>query len=181
MIPAVDKPTTRSIPPAGSETFKELYRLGEDADAWNLFEAEINDSELTVAEQFTDGLLLLSKGQHLQGINRIWSLQEQTEPEQERQWQQLRQTPEYWYALFPFPFNDLIVDWSQERQLNPLLVTSLIRQESRFEPGIQSPVGATGLMQVMPETGKWVADQLDLKDYSLSNPEDNRQVGNLVF
>ena len=181
LIPSVEKPATRVVPPTGSDAFKELYRLGQDADAWNLFEAEINDEELTIDEQFTDGLLLLSKGQYLQGINRIWSLQERTEPEQKRQWQQLRQTPEYWYALFPFPFNDLIINWSKERQLNPLLVTSLIRQESRFEPGIQSPVGATGLMQVMPETGKWVADQLDLKDYSLSNPEDNVKLGTWYF
>jgi len=40
----------------------------------------------------------------------------------------------YWQARYPFPFHKQIKTWSQERQLNPLLVTALIRQESQFEP-----------------------------------------------
>ena len=178
MEPAVNKPDFRFALPGGSETFKELYRLGQETDALNLFEAEVGaKEELSVAEQFTEALLLVSQGDYLQGIGQIWSLQQRETPEEQRQWQKLRQTPEYWYALFPFPFEETILNWSQERQLNPLLVTSLIRQESRFETGIKSPVGATGLMQVMPETGEWVAQNLDLEDYSLSDPNDNINLG----
>ncbi|MGF1479334.1 MAG: transglycosylase SLT domain-containing protein [Cyanophyceae cyanobacterium] len=177
MAPAVSSPLARTVPPAGSETFQELYRLGEDGDARLLFEAEIGDREVTVPEQFTEALLLSSQGNYLQAINQVWSLQERDSSAEQQQWQELRQTPAYWQTLFPFPFNDTILAWSQERQLNPLLVTSLIRQESRFETAIQSPVGATGLMQVMPATGQWVATNLDLEDYSLSDPEDNINLG----
>ena len=176
--PNLIKPTTRPVPPAGSDSFRELYLLGQDGDARTLFQAETGNREkLTVAEQFTDGLLQLAQGQNLQGINRVWSLKDREDPQDRQQWKLLRQTPEYWHALFPFPFYQTIVNWSGQRQLNPLLVTSLIRQESRFEPEIRSPVGATGLMQVMPGTGEWVAQKIDLKDYSLTNPEDNVNLG----
>jgi soluble lytic murein transglycosylase len=44
-------------------------------------------------------------------------------------------------------------------------------------PGIKSVVGATGLMQVMPETGEEVAKQIQLTNYSLENIEDNVNLG----
>ncbi len=176
--PEVIKPETRSIPPAGSLMFKELYLLGEDRDAIDLFAAETaNKQELNVGEQFTEGLLQQAQGHNLKGINLIWSLKKKDEPQAVKEWEFLRESPEYWQALFPFPFEELIFDWSKKRQLNPLLVTSLIRQESRFEPEIRSPVGATGLMQVMPSTGKWISSKIDIKDYSLTNPNDNVNFG----
>ncbi|MDJ0599186.1 MAG: transglycosylase SLT domain-containing protein [Crocosphaera sp.] len=178
MLPQVNKPNTRPLPPAGSEVFKELYRLGEDNDAITLFQAEIGDRQtLTVNEGFTDALLKLVQGKNLQGINQVWSLQKKDDPEQQKEWEKLRQTDKYWEALFPFPFYNTIIEWSGRRQLNPLLVTSLMRQESRFEPEIKSPVGATGLMQVMPATGEWVANKIDLQDYSLTDPDDSINLG----
>lgn len=177
-LPQVAKPTTRSLPPAGSAMFQELYRLGQDREAITLFQAEMSDrAELDVNESFTDALLKLVQGKNLVGINQVWDLKKKEELESQEQWQKLRETPEYWHALFPFPFYQTIMDWSQKRQLNPLLVTSLIRQESRFEPEIASPVGAKGLMQVMPATGEWVANKIQLKNYSLSNPNDNVNLG----
>jgi soluble lytic murein transglycosylase len=176
--PNIIKPENRPLLPAGSVAFQELFLLGEDEDAINLFTAEIaNKSKLTVAEQFTQGLLEQLQGNNLKGISLIWGLKTKDEAKDFKEWQILRKSPEYWYGLFPFPYENIILKWSQERQLNPLLVTSLIRQESRFEPQIKSPVGATGLMQVMPATGKEIAQKLELKDYSLTNPEDNVQLG----
>ena len=90
-------------------------------------------------------------------------MRERQEPGDREKWQALRQSKYYWQTLFPFPYEELIVDWSNKRQLNPLLVTGLIRQESRFEKDIRSPVGAAGLMQVMPDTGSFVAENLNLE------------------
>jgi soluble lytic murein transglycosylase len=178
MNPTVIKAPYRPLPPAGSEILKELYQLGEDEAAWDLFQAEIaTHKKLTVSEEFTKSLFKLEQGKNLQAINQILNLRDRENPQDSQQWQALRQTPEYWYTLFPFPFESLILNWSQQRQLNPLLVTSLIRQESRFEPEIRSPVGAVGLMQVMPATGKWVADKINLNKYSLTNPNDNVNLG----
>ncbi|WP_204105291.1 MULTISPECIES: transglycosylase SLT domain-containing protein [Spirulina sp. CCY15215] len=176
--PEVVPPQFRPPPPAGSELFQELYQLGQDEDAWTLWQAEFgNRQDPSVAEQFTEGLLLQTTGDYLKGINLIWSLKEREKPEEREEWLALRQTPQYWQALFPFPYNDTIIKWSKEHKINPMLVVSLIRQESRFEPEIRSSAGATGLMQVMPETGKWIAEKIALKDYSLIDPEDNISLG----
>ncbi len=176
--PNVSLPTERPHPAGGSETFRELYRLGEDGDAITLFNAEIGGkNDLTVDEQFTLGLLRLLEGRNLEGMGLVWQLKQKEEPENQEQWQKLRQTSDYWHALFPFPYADPIFRWSKQRKLNPLLVTSLIRQESRFEPEIRSPVGALGLMQVMPATGEWVAAQIGLKNYSLTKVDDNVNLG----
>ncbi|AFZ48778.1 Lytic transglycosylase catalytic [Cyanobacterium stanieri PCC 7202] len=174
----VETPAMRFIPPGGSTMFKELYLLGEDQDAIALFEAQLSDPENpSVTEQFTQGVLRQLDGEYLQSISLIWSLSTRENPEELRQWRILRRSPEYWYALFPMPYKDLIVKWSSERNLNPFLVTALIRQESRFQPLIQSPVGATGLMQVMPETGEWIAPQIGLEEYSLTDIDDNINLG----
>ncbi|MBL1209784.1 transglycosylase SLT domain-containing protein [Geminocystis sp. GBBB08] len=174
----VETPNTRPIPPAGSNMFKELFLLGENQEAIDLFKGEIgNKPELTVSEQFIQGLIQQIQGQNLQGINTIWSLKNREKPEDYLEWQILRNSSEYWYGLFPFHYEDLIVKWSQERKLNPFLVVSLIRQESRFEKEIKSPVGATGLMQIMPDTGKWIAPQINVTKYSLIDPNDNIKMG----
>jgi soluble lytic murein transglycosylase len=179
MLPPISRTTTRSLLPVGSPIVRELYQLGLDKEAWAQFQAEIGTHRetLSVAEQFIYGLMKLDRGEYLRGINQIWQLKEQTDPQARQEWQSLRQMPEYWQALFPFPFEETIFKWSQQRELNPLLVTALIRQESRFETEISSVAGAVGLMQVMPGTGQWVAEQIKLQQYSLTNPEDNVNLG----
>lgn len=180
--PKVVMPTVRPVPPAGSMMFAELYRLGQDRDAIALFAAETAGQEtLNVNQQFTEALLKLNQGKNLVAINQILNLRESTDPLDQQQWKTLRQTPEYWQALFPFPYEALIVNWSEKRQLNPLLVVSLIRQESRFEREIRSPVGATGLMQVMPATADWIAPQIKLSKFSLTDPNDNINLGTWYF
>ncbi len=176
--PTVVRPQVRPVPPAGSTTLKELYQLGQNRDAWSLWQTEFkNLQEPTVLEQFTDGLMRLGVGDNLVGINRVWNLNLREKPEERSQWKAMRGDPAYWHALFPFPFQEPIVSWSQQRQLNPLLVTGLIRQESRFEPKIRSVAGATGLMQVMPGTGSWIAQKIQLKQYNLEDPNDNVKLG----
>ena len=52
-----------------------------------------------------------------------------------------------------------------------------MRKESSFNPEIKSVVGAVGLMQIVPPTAAWVAENIELSDYSLSDPEDNIKIG----
>jgi soluble lytic murein transglycosylase len=178
MLPEVVKASQITLPPAGSKIFQELYQLGLTETAWIQFQSEIaNKSELTVNEDFTLALMELSQGKHLRGINRIWYLQDRDNPEDKQQWEALRKTPQYWQGLFPFPYEDKILKWSQQRQLNPLLVTALIRQESRFEPEIRSSADAVGLMQLIPDTARSAAKQVKLPNYALTNPDDNINLG----
>jgi soluble lytic murein transglycosylase-like protein len=60
--------------------------------------------------------------------------------------------------------------------LEPLL-KAVTWQESRGKPGAVSPKGATGLMQIMPATGKEIAQELGYKEYDLKDPETNKIFG----
>ncbi|MDB9349751.1 transglycosylase SLT domain-containing protein [Nodularia spumigena] len=170
----------RPVPPAGSDTFKELYLLGEDNDAWLQWETEfLTKLQPTVAEQFTEGLMQLVRGKNLSAISLISRLEDRETPEEQAEYQALSKQVKYWQARYPFPYRQEIKKWSAERQLNPLLVTGLIRQESMFESKIKSVAGATGLMQVMPATGEWIAPQiqLDSKTINLEDPDENINLG----
>lgn len=171
-------PPQRVLPPAGSAAFKELYQLGQDRDAGTLWQVEFpNQTQPTVAEQFTDGLMHLARGENLVGIDKISTLEDRETPAEKVDYQALSQQLTYWQARYPFPFLQEIETWSQQRQLNPLLVTALIRQESRFEPKIRSVAGAVGLMQVMPGTAQYIAEKINLPQYNLENPQQNIQMG----
>jgi soluble lytic murein transglycosylase len=178
LSPNVVRPPQRPEPTAGSPALKELYQLGQDRDAWTLWQIEFtNRVEPTIAQQFTDGLMRVGVGDNLDGLWMVGSLRQREQPDDRTEYLALRQQPAYWQALYPFPYLETIVKWSQERKINSVLVTALIRQESRFMPQIKSVVGATGLMQVMPETGSWVAEKIGLKKYSLDNVDDNVKLG----
>jgi soluble lytic murein transglycosylase len=66
-----------------------------------------------------------------------------------------------------------------ERAPEPALVLGITRQESGFDPRIRSPVGARGMMQLMPTTAQHVARQLGV-GYSpgqLDEPDYNMRLG----
>jgi len=178
MNPKVVAPQERSNLLVGSKMLNELHLLGQDQDALTVWQAEFqNRWQPTVNEQFTDGVLRVAAGDRLRGISKLETLENRELPEEQTQFQALRQQTEFWQTLYPFPFIAEVKQWSTQRHLNPLLVIALIRQESRFEPTIRSGVGATGLMQLMPSTAAWIAPQIKLSKYQLKNPSDNIQLG----
>ena len=82
--------------------------------------------------------------------------------------------------LFPIPFQGIIMKHSQEYEVDPYLIASIIKVESNYDPYAQSSKDARGLMQVLPSTGKWAAEELDLKKFyteELYVPEINIQIG----
>ena len=69
---------------------------------------------------------------------------------------------------FLSPHRDVMRDYVRETGLDEAWVYGLIRQESRFVQQARSGVGASGLMQLMPGTARWVAKRLGIKSFSQS-------------
>ena len=89
----------------------------------------------------------------------------------------------YWSDLvlrFPLPHRDSIFHYADQRDLDPALIYGVIRQESAFMEDARSPVGALGLMQLMPNTGKQTARALKIRyrgNASLLKSDQNIRLG----
>lgn len=75
--------------------------------------------------------------------------------------------------FYPMKYEDHIVKYSQRYNVDPLLVAAVVKAESNFNEKAISPRGAYGLMQIMPETGLWIANNMQLKDYKEEKLYDN--------
>ena len=177
--PAISIPSARQALPAGSAKLQELYILGLDRDARSQWQTEIkNKRNLEPSEVFTDGVLRVAVQDNLIGIKTLESLDWlDVSPAQKAEIVKIKQHPAYMQSLYPFHYWDIIANWSRERKLSPALVIALMRQESRFEAQIRSSAGAIGLMQIMPDTGSWIASKKGLTNYNLDNPVDNISFG----
>ncbi|WP_291988681.1 lytic transglycosylase domain-containing protein [Candidatus Accumulibacter sp. ACC007] len=77
-----------------------------------------------------------------------------------------RTRSEHDYSLrYLAPFGDQVRPAARNQALDDAWVYGLMRQESRFVTNARSGAGASGLMQLMPATAKWVAGKIGLKDY----------------
>jgi soluble lytic murein transglycosylase len=72
-----------------------------------------------------------------------------------------------WLWRYPVYYADLVVAEAQANKIDPLLYWALIRQESYFNPWATSSADARGLAQVMPATGREIAQRLNVKNFSL--------------
>jgi soluble lytic murein transglycosylase len=177
--PAISLPSARQTLPAGSAKLQELYVLGLDRDARSQWVTELHGKRnLEPKEIFTDGVLRVANQDNLIGIKILESLDwiDVSNP-QKAEIAQLKQHPAYMQSLYPFHYWNLISNWASDRRLSPALVIGLMRQESRFEAQIRSRSGAIGLMQIMPDTGSWIASKKGVNSYNLDRPEDNISFG----
>ncbi len=78
---------------------------------------------------------------------------------------------------YPLLYPELIEHYSAEYGLDPAFIASIIWCESTFNSDAVSSAGARGLMQIMPDTGKWLAGKFDEEDNfdpeQLFDPETN--------
>jgi soluble lytic murein transglycosylase-like protein len=82
-------------------------------------------------------------------------------------------------AYYPMDYQETIVAAARANGLPPSLVAGIIRQESAFDPRATSPVGASGLMQLMPPTAREMASRLDVRypEDGLYDPEFSIELG----
>ena len=85
-----------------------------------------------------------------------------------------------WRLVYPVGEAELVMTQSEERNVDPALVAAVIRHESSFEAHATSPVGARGLMQVMPFVGRALARSEKITPWDpamLYDPEINVRLG----
>ena len=68
--------------------------------------------------------------------------------------------PYFSHVRYGLYFRDLILPAAGENGLDPLLLFSVVRQESLFEGFVSSTAGARGLMQIIPATGAAISSQM---------------------
>lgn len=86
----------------------------------------------------------------------------------------------FWRHVYPFPYQEIIKQEAARNNLDPNLIAAIIKTESNFSTGAESRVGARGIMQIMPETGSWAAEKMDLDGFhpdDLYDAETNIRIG----
>ena len=83
------------------------------------------------------------------------------------------------YRAYPYKYQDAIRSNAALYGQDPLFIAAIIRTESSWRPDVESSVGAAGLMQIMPDTGAWIADKngWEFKDSDLKDGPANIRLG----
>jgi len=90
---------------------------------------------------------------------------------------------EYWDDIdlrFPLVYTDLIVENAARHNIEPAWAMAVARQESAFMPDVRSSAGALGIMQIMPRTGRSIAQAAGVKiqqDSDILKPENHARLG----
>jgi soluble lytic murein transglycosylase len=87
---------------------------------------------------------------------------------------------EFQEMFYPLGWKEALTTAADRASVDPYLVAAVVREESSFHPGARSRVGARGLMQLMPDTGRAVAQsrQIPFPDAEvLDQPVVNLELG----
>lgn len=80
---------------------------------------------------------------------------------------------------FPYDYDEIIDQYAKEYHVEKSLIAAVIYQESRYRPTAVSSAGATGLMQIMPDTATWLSSKMKVsyKKSDLKEPDYNIRMG----
>lgn len=81
---------------------------------------------------------------------------------------------------YPRAWEESVLRWAREYGVSPLLVWAVMREESGFLPTAVSSSGARGLMQLLPSTARWIAEEklrLPFREELLFDPDYNIRLG----
>jgi len=105
------------------------------------------------------------------------------------QWQQYSQSirslakAKKWHDLdlrFPTPHKAPVMQNADKNNIDAAWIYGIMRRESAFSEDIRSPVGAVGLMQIMPKTAKYIGNKIGVKKVAyrdLIKAENNIELG----
>ena len=161
----------------------EFWKLGLYAQARIEFEALRQAVKTNPADSFRLGNYLLDIGANRSAINALREVL--TMAGMVDQTASLAAPKYFNHIRYGLYYSDLVWPASAESGLDPLFVTSVIRQESLFEPFAGSNAGARGLMQIIPDTGNSISTQMGWpSDYSsndLLSPYINIRMGSFYL
>ena len=140
---------------------KELFEIGQinlARQEWRFASRQFNPQQLQAA-----GALASNWGWHRGGIQAMIDA---------KSWDDLT-------VRFPLAFESVVKSEARRQAMDANLVFAIARQESAFSPDAKSPVGALGLMQLMPATAKQTARKagISYKKHDLLTPETNVALG----
>lgn len=82
----------------------------------------------------------------------------------------LSEMPEWgWKALYPVVYESHVRENARRFGIDPFWILSIMREESHFKPDTLSRSNAMSLMQILPNTGKWIAGKLGEKGFKKDN------------
>ena len=152
--PVTDQEMNEVRANAGLQRAVHLFRLGwrpEAVGEWNFALRGMSDRQLLAAAE-------LARAEDI--YDRVVNTSERTESIVD------------FSQRYIAPFEGRVTAQANAISLDPAWVYGLIRQESRFVTDARSHVGASGLMQLMPATAKWVARKIGMADFSPSSVND---------
>ncbi len=152
--PVTDQEIAEARANPGLRRAVQLFRLGWRAEAvpeWNYSLRGMSDRQLLAAAE-------LARAENI--YDRVVNTSDRTEKEFD------------FSQRFIAPFEGRVTAKANAIALDPAWVYGLIRQESRFIMDARSHVGASGLMQLMPATAKWVAGKIGMSDFTPDSVND---------
>ncbi len=85
-----------------------------------------------------------------------------------------------YYLAYPLAWWDTVLRWAAAYGVDPYLVLAVMREESGFSPTAVSSSDARGLMQLLPSTARWIAEEklkIPYRESDLFSPDFNIRLG----
>ncbi|WP_254927314.1 lytic transglycosylase domain-containing protein [Cyanobium sp. T1B-Tous] len=167
---------------SGNGELDRLWRLDQPLEAWEHWRTARTQPASTPQELVLEGRLRRGVGDHWIGLGQLEQASLRLTPQRSglppgphctlaRQLARSLQTPAF------------VAELNQAATTTGIpatLLAAVAKQESRFSPGVSSPAGAVGLLQLMPETAAELASG-PLQPGALTDPSRNAQLGALYL
>ncbi|MEA5115881.1 MAG: transglycosylase SLT domain-containing protein [Geobacteraceae bacterium] len=169
--PSLGRNVLSTIPlPRGFERAKSLISLGLHEEA----RMEISAMRNRISSGSSGAMDIASLYLAMEDYRSAMRLYSRRNPAQKTE-----RSPRTWAILYPPAFAETVSRNAADNRISENLAYALIRAESNFFPEARSPVGALGLMQLMPATAKDTARQMreTVTMPQLTIPEVNVRIG----
>lgn len=79
--------------------------------------------------------------------------------------------------MYPIRYTEDIKVSAVNNDVDPYLLAAVIRTETNFRTGQVSSKGALGIMQIMPDTARWIVERAEFSDVSMDDIRDRADIG----